>query len=62
MQIGFLQADASVYEYKDFSDISQCSEKNFAKIYNKLNKTNSYVIIKMPNTGIMDIQSCLELC
>lgn len=47
-----------MYEYSDFTNLSVFNVKELAKIHYIKNKKN-YAIIKMPNTGIIDIQTCL---
>jgi hypothetical protein len=59
LEINFTEANASMYEYPDFSNLSAFNVKELASIHNIKNSKN-YAIIKMPNTGIIDIQTCLE--
>lgn len=59
LEINFSEAKASIYEYPDFADLSTFNVKELARIHNIKNSKN-YAVIKMPNTGIIDIQTCLE--
>ena len=59
IEINFSEANASMYEYTDFADLSVFNVKELVSIHNIKNSKN-YAIIKLPNTGIIDIQTCLE--
>lgn len=60
VEINLEQATANTYEYSDLNDLSSCTQKTLAHV-NKSNNVNScFAIIKLPNTGIIDIQACVE--
>jgi hypothetical protein len=61
--MSFSKAHASIYEYTDFNNVELFSEKSLVKIDNLAKKkSRSFVLVKLPNTGIIDMQCCIESC